>query len=120
MLLLNSAGTRPASWLAPSIAAAALAACPAGRPAQEGWAATEQVTSTKVELGSLGVAVIEGKDGCGSQEFTLNLPPNALPSLTITLTLGDSRLSDTSRNDGPVLMVLQRPATLSQTTDLPQ
>lgn len=69
MSLLNSAGTRPASWLAPSITAAAHAACPAGRPERKGWAATEQATSTKVELGSLGVAVIESRDVGGRQEL---------------------------------------------------
>lgn len=120
MSLLNSVGTRPASWLAPSTAAAAHAACPAGRPEQEGWAATEQVTSPKVEFGSLGVVVIEGRDVGGSQELPHNLPPNALPSLNITLTLANSRLSDTNLNDGPVLMVLQKPAALNQTTDLSQ
>lgn len=75
MSLLNSVGTRPASWLAPSTAAAAHAARPAGRPEQEGWAATGQVTSTKIEFGSLGVVVIEGRDVGGSQELPHNLPP---------------------------------------------
>lgn len=120
MSLLNSVGTRPASWLVPSTAAVAHAACPAGRPEQEGWAATEQVTSTKIEFGSLGVVVIEGRDVGGSQELPHNLPPNALPSLNITLTLANNRLSDTSLNDGPVLTVLQKPAALNQTPGLSQ
>lgn len=77
-------------------------------------------TSTKVEFGSLGLVVIEGRDVGGSQELPHNLPPNALPSLNITLTLANSRLSDTNLNDGPVLMVLQKPAALNQTTDLSQ
>lgn len=120
MSLLNSVGTRPGQLASPQHSSCSSCCLPCWETEREEWAATEQVISTKVELGSLGVVVIEGRDVGSSQELPHNLPPNALPSLNITLTLANSRLSDTSLNDGPVLTVLQKPAALNQTPDLSQ
>lgn len=56
-------------------------------------------------------ADIEGREACGTQE---NLSWDILPSHNITLTMGNSRISETSLSNGPVFTELQKPETLNQ------
>lgn len=65
-------------------------------------------------LVSLGTANIGVREVCSSQEHKQNLPQD---SSNITLSLGNSRRSETSLGDGPVFTVLQMPETLSQTNN---
>lgn len=50
----------------------------------------------------------QGREVCGSHELSLNLPLDALSNCDITLTLGNSRKSETSLSNG-VFTVLQKP-----------
>lgn len=52
-------------------------------------------TNTKIEPSKSGVADIEGREVCDSQTLTQSLPSDGLPSHTIALTLGNSRISKT-------------------------
>jgi hypothetical protein len=63
---------------------------------------------------SLGVAYTEVREVYGSLEPAQNLSLDALPNSNITLTLGNSRISETSLRDGSVFIVLQKPETLNQ------
>lgn len=50
-------------------------------------------------------------------ELVQNLSLDSLTSPNITLTLGNSRISEMSLSNGPVFMVLQKPETLYQSND---
>lgn len=63
------------------------------------------------------MADIESKEVCSSQEFAPNLSLDDLSSSHIMLTLGNSRISETSLGSGPVLIVLQKSETLNQTNN---
>lgn len=52
-------------------------------------------TNTNVEPSKPVVADIEGREMCGSQELTQNLASGGLTSHSISLTLGNSRISKT-------------------------
>lgn len=47
-------------------------------------------------------------------EFSWILPPDSLPSCMITLTMGNSRISETTLDDHPVFTVLQTPEMLNK------
>lgn len=85
-------------------------ACSAGR--QRTWA-MELLQAQRWNLGALGQ---QRQELYNSQDLTLILPsPYAPSSLNITRNLGNSNISETSVNNGPVFMVFQRPETLYQT-----
>lgn len=67
---------------------------------------TSRLQAQKSSSASLGVADIKSIEVYSSQELTQNLSPDTLPNHNVTLTLGNSRLSETNLSDGPVFMVL--------------
>lgn len=63
-----------------------------------------------LSLVSLGVKDIVGKEVGSSQELSQNMPPEALPSCTISLT----RISEISEfSDGSVITVWEKPEALN-------
>lgn len=86
---------------------------------EEHEAVAMQATSTV----NLRMVDIEGREVCGSQQFTQNLLQDALPIGNTTLTLGNSRIPEISLNNDSVLTVLTvllKPETLNQTRNLLQ
>lgn len=63
---------------------------------------------------------IDGREVCGSQQFSQNLLQDALPIGNTTLVLGKSSISELNLNNDPVFMVLLKPETLNQTKILLQ
>lgn len=61
---------------------------------------------------SLGVADIDGKEVCSSQELVPNLSLDDLSSCHISPILGNRRTFETSLGSVPVFMVLQKSETL--------
>lgn len=60
-------------------------------------------------LVSLRVAGTKVREMCSSLELVWVLPPDALSSHNITMTLGNNRISEMNFNGNPVFMVLQKP-----------
>lgn len=60
-----------------------------------------------LSLVSIGVESIEGREWGSSQELSQNLPPEALPSYSISLNLG--KISEKGFSDGSVMMVCHKP-----------
>lgn len=113
MSLLNRASTRPLA----SPHQEATAAATHDHYPEERLRAQGRLQAQRSSPASLGAADFEGMEVCSSQQLVWNSPPDTLPNHKITLTMGNSRISEMSLGNGPVFMVLQKPEILNQTND---
>lgn len=73
-----------------------------------------QTTNTKVQPGEAQGSSHQGREVCDRQELAQNLTLDAILGRNITLTLGNSRISEMNLSNGSVFMVLQKPEALNQ------
>lgn len=60
----------------------------------------------------------QGREVCDRRELAQNLTLDAIPGRNITLTLGNSRISEMNLSSGSVFTVLQKPEALNQNDSL--